>query len=319
MAIDLMNLEPQKISKDLRGKFSMFYGPSGVGKTTLASKFEKALIAGFECGTNGLNNVYVQPVRTWQDWKSMVSQLTKKAELKDKFSVICIDTTDEAFKLCEKWLCAQHGVDTIKDVAAYGGGYKMLDDEFMSPFRELAYAGYGLIFISHAVEKTVEDERGEYTQIVPALPNRPFGLINKMVDVIGCIRTVPTEDGGEKRVMFFRSDTKYFTKSRFRFIKPYINLDYNEYVDAISEAVDKEVEYSGGQASNDANPYMQLSFEELMEEAKSLWIKFTQAEKSDLILKILEETFGKPTKFSDITENEVEKLSIALTTIKELD
>lgn len=29
MAIDLMNLEPQKISKDLRGKFSMFYGPSG--------------------------------------------------------------------------------------------------------------------------------------------------------------------------------------------------------------------------------------------------------------------------------------------------
>jgi hypothetical protein len=29
MAIDLLNLEPQKISKDLKGKFTLIYGQAG--------------------------------------------------------------------------------------------------------------------------------------------------------------------------------------------------------------------------------------------------------------------------------------------------
>ena len=63
----------------------MAYGKPGVGKTSLAAKFENVLIAGFEMGSNALNNVYVQPAKTWSDWKSMVSQLTKKKELKEKY------------------------------------------------------------------------------------------------------------------------------------------------------------------------------------------------------------------------------------------
>lgn len=37
MAIDLLTLEPQKISKDLKGKFCLVYGNVKTGKTTLAS------------------------------------------------------------------------------------------------------------------------------------------------------------------------------------------------------------------------------------------------------------------------------------------
>jgi replication-associated recombination protein RarA len=35
--IDLLNLEPQVISKNLKGKYAMFYGLPGVGKTSLAA------------------------------------------------------------------------------------------------------------------------------------------------------------------------------------------------------------------------------------------------------------------------------------------
>jgi ATP-dependent Lon protease len=37
MAIDLLNLKPQQISKNLRGKYIMLYGLPGVGKTSLAA------------------------------------------------------------------------------------------------------------------------------------------------------------------------------------------------------------------------------------------------------------------------------------------
>lgn len=35
--IDLLALEPQQISRNLKGKFMMFYGLPGIGKTSLAS------------------------------------------------------------------------------------------------------------------------------------------------------------------------------------------------------------------------------------------------------------------------------------------
>jgi putative ribosome biogenesis GTPase RsgA len=35
--IDLENLKPQKISRDLRGKLALIYGEAGCGKTSLAA------------------------------------------------------------------------------------------------------------------------------------------------------------------------------------------------------------------------------------------------------------------------------------------
>lgn len=59
MAVNLMALEPQKISRSLKGKFIFLYGLPGVGKTSLAAQFPKSLILGFEQGTNALDDVYV--------------------------------------------------------------------------------------------------------------------------------------------------------------------------------------------------------------------------------------------------------------------
>lgn len=44
--VDLMALEPQKISRNLKGKYIMLYGLPGVGKTSLAAQFPKSLILG---------------------------------------------------------------------------------------------------------------------------------------------------------------------------------------------------------------------------------------------------------------------------------
>lgn len=88
MAVDLKALEPQKISRNLKGKFIMVYGLPGIGKTSLAAQFPKVLIAGFEMGTNALNNVYVAPMVTWNDWRTNVKQLCRDNELKEKFHSI---------------------------------------------------------------------------------------------------------------------------------------------------------------------------------------------------------------------------------------
>lgn len=50
MAIDLLNLQPTVVSRDLRGKIVMFYGDPKSGKTSNAVKFPKHLLLAFEKG-----------------------------------------------------------------------------------------------------------------------------------------------------------------------------------------------------------------------------------------------------------------------------
>ena len=319
--IDLLSLEPQRISRDLKGKYILLYGLPGVGKTSLASEFKNVLIAGFEMGTNALNNVYVQPIKTWKDWRDMVKQLCTKDALKDKFDSIAIDTADFAWDLCVKWICSQNGVEKLGDIP-WGGGYDLAKKEYTQTFRDLTYSGYGLVFISHSTEKTYKNEKGEdYTQIVPALPNRPFDIVNKMVDIIAYIREIPVEIGDKvenKRYMFLRGDQRFLAKSRFKYIKPRIELSYQGLVDAIFEAIDEEVAHTGGTASNEENPYTKQNFEEIMEDAKQLWGQVVQNDKTEQALAILEEEFGKPTRFSEILPEQTQELNAALIKIRDL-
>lgn len=323
MAVDLLNLQPQLISRDLTQKFILCYGSPKVGKTTLASELDHVLIASFEAGTNALHNVMVQPILKWQDWKAVVKQLVRdKDKLFAKFHCIAMDTVDEAYKLCERYMCNQAGVETVKEIAAYGGGYKMVDDEFHSTLRELAFAGYGLFFISHEKEKTLQDDKGkDYTKVYPALADRPYNIINKMVDIIAYLRQVSVQDGDKvvkKRMLFFREDDRYYAGSRFKYIVPYVELSYDNLVNAIYDAIDKEVAEKGGAAAtNEANPYLTRGFDDLMEEAKELWNKAVANEKVKEVSKILEEEFGKPIKFSEITADQSEKLASVLFKIKD--
>lgn len=321
--IDLLNLQPQQISRDLRGKYMLLFGPPKAGKTTLAAELDKSLICGFEQGTNALHNVLVQPIVKWEDWKQVVRQLVKdKEKLKDKIHTVVIDTADEAYALCEKYICQEANVDTIKEVAAYGGGYKILDSEFHSTLRDLEFAGYGLLFISHSKDKEQTDDHGEkYIQAVPALADRPFNIINKMVDIIAYLRQTETREGEEiikKRYLCFREDRRFYAGSRFKHITPQIELSYDNLVKAIYEAIDKEIEVKGGTATEEQNPYLKRDFEDLMTEAKQIWNKVIIKEKTAEASKILEEEFGKPTKFSEITADQTDKLEKVLFKVKEL-
>lgn len=323
MPIDLLNLQPQQISKNLKGKYIMLYGLPGVGKTSLAAQFEKVLIAGFEMGTNALNNVYVAPVKTWDDWKKMVKDLCRKEELKDKFHAIAIDTVDEAWNLCTKYVCSQANVENLGDVG-FGKLYAEASKEFRQTFRDLAYNGYGLIFTSHSTEKEFTNEKGEkYNMIIPACPNRAFDIVNKMVDIIAYIREISLEDKENdktirKRFMFFRDEVgdRFLVKSRYRYIKPYVELSYDALINAIYEAIDTECAKTGGEASDAHNPYITLNFDELMEEARMVWGTVVQNNKTKEASAILEEVFGKPTKFSEILPEDVDKLNQVLIEVR---
>lgn len=199
----------------------------------------------------------------------------------------------------------------------------MAKKEYSSYFRDLTFAGYGIVFISHSIEKTQKDENGEeYSQIIPALPARPYDIVNKMVDLIGYIREIEDpETQSLERYIFFRGDRRFFAKSRFKYITPYVKFSYENIVDAIFAAIDEEIKKSGGnsimKASEEQNPYTVQTFEDLMEEAKSVWGSVVQNDKVEEAAKILEEVFGKPTRFSEVLPEQIDELKVVLVRIKD--
>lgn len=65
MAIDLLNLKPSVISKDLREKYILLAGSPKIGKTEFCTLAPDALILAFEKGTNARPGAYVQPIEKW--------------------------------------------------------------------------------------------------------------------------------------------------------------------------------------------------------------------------------------------------------------
>lgn len=64
-SINLMALEPHKVSRDLSGYITLIYGPPKVGKTTFGSKMPGALLLATERGYNALPGVIAQDITTW--------------------------------------------------------------------------------------------------------------------------------------------------------------------------------------------------------------------------------------------------------------
>lgn len=153
-----------------------------------------------------------QPVNTWGDFKKVLRQL-KEPSVQERFYNITIDTVDLAYDACEKYICSNNGVDKLSEIP-YGGGYALVAKEFDECLRSIAQLNYGLIMISHSVDKTFTDENGvEYNQIVPTLGAKPRNIVSRMADIIGYSRSVQDNEGNVTTKLYMRGTPRFLAGS----------------------------------------------------------------------------------------------------------
>lgn len=199
-------------------------------------------------------------------------------------------------------------------------GYSACKKEFSDCFRELAQMGYGICFISHSAEKTFKNEKGEdYIRIVPAMPSRPYDIVNKMVDIIGYIRDVRNPETGEyKKFLFMRGDDRFLAGSRFKYMEARIPFSYEDLANAFYDAIDKQSKEDGIATTNEHNNFYQekegKSFDELMTEARDLWTKKAVDNESNAIkiMDFIEKIFGKRMKLSEATPSQQDLLELVV-------
>ena len=329
MDIDLLGLQPHKVSRDLRGYSVFFYGEPKSGKTTIASKFPDALLLAFEKGYNALAGVMAQPINSWAEFIKVNRQL-KDDKVKEKFATIIIDTSDIAYEYCEKYICNNNGVDTIGDIP-YGKGYELVEKEFDSKLRSIVQMGYGIVLISHATDKVFKDESGqEYNKIVPTLDKRSNNIVARMADIIGYSRSVTDSEGNDKTLLFMRGTQRFEAGSRFKYTPDYIEFTYENLVNAIADAIDKQAEEDGENLftterdNNYIDTSSNLDFDALMEEFQGIIKGFSEDEEkmasyyAPRITQIVDKYLGKGKKVSEMNREQSEQLVLIIDDLKTL-
>ena len=321
MALDILNIQPSVISRDLKGKFVCIYSLPKVGKTSMACQFSKNLLLGFEHGWNAIGGVKAIDVTKWADFKLILRQL-EKPEAKTMYDTITIDTIGIAWDACEQYICAQNGVQKIADIP-WGGGYSACKKEFESCLRKITQLGYGLVIIAHVerrIEKRADDSEVEI--LGPAIPKRAYEIVNQLVDIIGYIDVTWDEEGNSERWLYTRKTPTVMAGSRFKYLAPKIKFGYQELVDAIAEAIEKSEKIDGAKVVDKQENIIEktLSFNEVRNEAMELWNKLIELdpENSKIILKKVEMVFGRVMKLSEITEDQVDLFNLVVLDMRDL-
>jgi hypothetical protein len=321
--MDLLNIEPQKVSTDLRSYTTFMYGNPKAGKTEFIFNLygQDALFLRTEKGTKTIPGLMGVDIGKWSDLMKALQQL-RKPEVKAKFKVVVVDTVDNLYKYLEKFVKTKHGAETIKAVGdGFGQGHAELSDTLFDALQAIENEGYTPVFISHSTVKTekIPGTKETNDKYIPSVPRRGLEIMTKMVDNILFAYLSHDEAGNEVRTLYTRETAHFQAGSRFKHLPSSLPLNADVYREAMVKAIeamgpenlksDKEENFVKSE---------ELNFDELMKQAKELAVAINKAGRMPEVLEIVEKTFGQGKLLKDATKAQVEQVAVVVDQLQEI-
>lgn len=248
----------------------------------------------------------------------------KKPEVQEVYKAVIVDTIDIAADRCKKYICQQNGIEDLGDLG-YGKGWTKFKDEFNEIFRGLTQLGYAVFFIGHHKESILTDANGvSKTVIRPSLSNSVKEVIAGMADIYGYSHQL---NKNEMSVLTLRStDGSIECGCRFKYIEPQITLSYQNLIDTLTKAIDKEAAEHGGKFVTDEKiPVVVVEktydFDAMMEKVQMLISDLMTKNQTNAvkITAIIDKYLGKGKKVSECTPSQCEQLELIIQDLEDLN
>lgn len=305
MGVNIFELKPSVISRDLSGKSFFIYGPPKTGKTSNAVKFPKHLILGFEKGWNMLSNVMGLPINSWREALDAKKQLLQDARMVERgekeettFKTIIMDTAEIAYNMCEKFILDKEGVENLDETESKRG-YKNTAKEFDTYLQELVKAGYTVVAIAHSEIRQIKKGNEKYERIQPKIDKRGGSILSGLCDVIGYAHEAEDEDGNTYMALTMRGDKYLEAGSRSRFMSEEIPFTYEALLADMQQAIDKEAEAGGLVSDTPTQVYKDQTekrdYKIVKKEIGELGKEVAKASSKEEVTNIVEKYLGRDT------------------------
>ena len=318
MLPNLCEIEPNKISTNLKSKVFWIHGEPGTWKTTVASKFPRALIAGFEIGYQFINGVYAIPMQTWSDMKDLYRQL-KNSKVKEKYDTIVFDTISSAATLCYKYALNSLEI-TDPAQAAYGKGWRVIKDEW-KVIDDICKLGYCIVFISHSKETEVTDKKTNqtYTKVKTDLDGWSSTLLWSLSDFVFYVRKEIDDEDGVEKVYAYSDLPNIDTKRRHPSFPQRFYFSYENIIDGLNKIIEHEASlgHEINSTQDNIREFAEEPWENIRDEVIALVRELADTSAQPELERYIPELFGD-VRLSQTTNLHRDKLIAARDYLKQL-
>ena len=342
--MDLSHLKPIEVSTDPASYSMLLYAESKLGKSSFIHDLygDDVLFAATEKRYAALEGAYVQPITNWADFLTFIRQV-RKPDIKKKYKVIAIDTVENLYAFCDQYIAPQFDESSVGEGAVgYGKDWTALKNEWFRGIKALEGVGYTLVFVSHAVQNTVQvpadslldndkadlegaekvkGDKGEnlleFLQYQPDLKASALGIVSKSVDNILFAENTVDSKGNQVRVLHLRGTLQWQAGTTFKDIKPTILFSADAYKKAINDALSKYKHTTTKRQSHADMKDVNYNFDDLMEQARSYALIFHNNDKMNEVAKIAKRDLKDGEKITQLPENRVQDLAIVVSDMKD--
>ena len=249
-----------------------------IGKTTICKEMAEKLVGedGYlflemyrENGAKYSENIVYEDVPDWDTFVEIVDDIidNRTTDYRD-LKVVFIDTIDNALQLAEQesirlWNKENPQKRTSAINAAWGG-YMKGQDKAMELLQEqlfrLRTVGVAFTVIGHVRQTTITDPitNESYQQITSDVSQRYFNQLKKNIDLVGIAyidrelvkskvngKEVSTVKSETRKIKFRDDNYTVDSGSRMSQIVSEINFDADEFIQAMTDALEAEVKKGG--------------------------------------------------------------------------
>lgn len=197
---DELPTEPSKSAVSLKDYIIMFFGPPGVGKTTIVNELaDRVLFLSTDRGTRFMSAMRLECL-DWNQCKARVKALGN-GNAKKLYDIIAVDHVDDIANMAEQWVLRELGIRSLAD-EKWGKGWSMLKKELNTFVTDLKRLDVGIVFISHEITKTVKVNGLEIDKCMPDISKQSWKIIVPLADLVGycTFRRVKGDDGKAKEI-----------------------------------------------------------------------------------------------------------------------